>query len=201
MHSWVGITVASAFAFNYLGGLFFEVAKRAAALEGLVPHVRRLHKTVGLLTYGVSAMAILTGISVFQGHSCQRDVSSPDWNPAAHYPTMSEGCKVANGLGIAVLATVLLVLLSVVGHYRMTDLSAVGTAIDEDHGERDGLYVGQEGGQEKRVNAQGNGAKNYTFCFDNAERDKGQSGAVREGATGGQIPQSYQRQQQQQQQQ
>jgi hypothetical protein len=201
MHSWVGITVASAFAFNYLGGILFEgikwVAKSRSTMEGLVSQVRSLHKTIGLLTYAVSAMAVLSGISVFQGHSCQQVVSSPDWNPAAHYTTMSTGCKVANGLGISVLATMILVFLSVVAHYKVVDLSAMGAVIDGEDDERNGLNSGQDVGHSKaeRMNAQGNGNK-YKFCFDGGEQDAAQSG-VGQGGVGRQIPQSYQRPQNQ----
>eukprot|EP01034_Spumella_vulgaris_P035827 gene35827-44177_t len=129
MHSWVGIAVACSFAFNFIVGLFFECFKGCASRSGTnsplnssVPFVRGLHKVVGLVTFGVSSLAILSGISTVQGISSVRAVSNPDFNPASHYDLMSTGCKISNGLGIAVIATVILVFLSVMSHYSVEDV-------------------------------------------------------------------------------
>jgi hypothetical protein len=134
MHSWVGIAVASAFAFNFIVGLFFEGFKACASrggsdssMNGSVAFVRGVHKAVGLMAFGVTSLAILTGISTIQGFSCVRIVSSPDLDPAGHYDLMSNGCKISNGLGVAVIATVLLVFMSVISHYQLTDVAGKDT--------------------------------------------------------------------------
>eukprot|EP01034_Spumella_vulgaris_P027320 gene27320-34019_t len=214
LHSWVGITVASAFAFNYLGGMAFELVKRLSrdgqhrTLESMVPYVRAFHKTTGVLLYGVSAMAILTGISIFQGHSCQRTITTPDTNPAEHYDLLlPSGCKIANGLGISVLVTALLVLLSVAIHYQVVDLSVPsreGDEQDNGHGEQEGLQLKDKNGRGRNqtvsTNSNGNGGKSYQFCMEGvtSQRDRVRRSGEADGqqplAGGGKGQQSYQRQ-------
>jgi hypothetical protein len=79
------------------------------------------------MTFGMSSLAILSGISTTQGFSCVRIVSSPELNPAEHYDLMSTGCKISNGLGVAVIVTVLLVFLSVASHYQLVEVAGKDT--------------------------------------------------------------------------
>jgi hypothetical protein len=61
-------------------------------------------------------MAALTGIMESTG-SCYYNVTSPDYNSAAHYfGELSAGCKLGNGVGVMVLLTMTLTLVALYDH-------------------------------------------------------------------------------------
>eukprot|EP01038_Epipyxis_sp_PR26KG_P015376 gene15376-20729_t len=122
MHSWIGIAAFGFFCLN------FSFGSMMAALTACWPNsfirkkfdLLRIHRHIGMISYGLSAIAVVTGIiNQLPTSSCYYNISSgesysKDTNPADHYVEIPLSCRIANGLGLTVTATAILVALTVV---------------------------------------------------------------------------------------
>ena len=108
LHSWVGIAVFSAMIANFLIGIY------AFGFQRFAPETRAsimpFHKLSGnLIYYGWGVAMILGLLSRSWILGCGYVVDEPDTNPAAHYKELPLTCRQMNGLGMEVLATIVLV--------------------------------------------------------------------------------------------
>ena len=107
MHSWYGIATAVMFATNFL--LVLISAFISEVYESFWFKVLRLCSRVA--AFVLTVVSIATGIMLWQGETgCFYEHTTlplpvPDTNPSLHYATdLPNGCKMSNGLGIAVAA-------------------------------------------------------------------------------------------------
>ncbi|GMH89345.1 hypothetical protein TrVE_jg8050 [Triparma verrucosa] len=108
LHSWVGIAVFAAMIGNFLiGSVAFGFQLVEPETRGkLMP----FHKLFGnLIYYGWGVAMILGLLSRSWILSCGYSVTEADVNPAEHYNDLPETCRQMNGLGMEVLATIVLV--------------------------------------------------------------------------------------------
>jgi hypothetical protein len=105
MHSLIGVSAMVLYFSNYILGFVsfllpvFSVDIRSA----IKPH----HVFLGLFTLIVGFAAVESGITELTTKlGCIYSVTSADWNPAENYHELSDGCKLANGIGIVVLLAV-----------------------------------------------------------------------------------------------
>lgn len=61
---------------------------------------------------------------------CTYTVSTPDSNPASHYPLLPSGCKLSNGIGVVVLLMFVLVA------FGMANFKLVGSMSEESRAEQ-----------------------------------------------------------------
>ena len=92
---------------TYLGG------RLPSCISDYDIDLRSVHQSLGLISLGLTVFCILTGImdqlgfggcsyvSVSNSGASSQGVYE---NPAAHYSQLPDACKIANGLGIAVVA-------------------------------------------------------------------------------------------------
>lgn len=115
MHSWVGIAAISMYGFNFAWGSVMALLTRfhPNSIFRKVYNLKEHHKTIGLMALWMTTMSVLTGI--MDQISCY--VSLPpgaqDYDPAMYYTDLSESCKVANGLGVVVMVSTILVYLGI----------------------------------------------------------------------------------------
>lgn len=114
IHSILGVTTLTLYFSNYILAFFHFLVPVVSddARKAFRPN----HVFLGLFTLFVAAMAVETGInekSTFLG--CGYAVTSADWNPAENYDELSDGCKLANGIGIMVLLSVFLCAYALLG--------------------------------------------------------------------------------------
>jgi len=121
MHSWVGVATVSAF------GVAFLLGAGMSTLTAFYPEsvlrkafdLRRIHQTMGLTAFGLTVVAILTGINSQLGQgACAYVITTTynykaDVNPAENYGSLPTACKIANGMGICVLLAEVFVFIAV----------------------------------------------------------------------------------------
>ena len=108
LHSWVGIAVFAALIGNFM------IGSTAFGFQLISPEARArlmpFHKLLGnLVYYGWGVAMILGLLSRSWILQCGYSVTEPDINPAAHYNDLPQTCRQMNGLGMEVLATIVLV--------------------------------------------------------------------------------------------
>jgi cytochrome b-561 len=105
-HSWIGIAAVAVFCCNYCLGLLMAILTRwfPSNVMRVALDLRRIHRAVGMAAFGLTSMAILTGINNQLPYgSCGYD-SNKDG-----YGNLPDACKLANGMGIAVILSSLCV--------------------------------------------------------------------------------------------
>mmetsp|Transcript_32442 Transcript_32442/g.46781 ORF Transcript_32442/g.46781 Transcript_32442/m.46781 type:complete len:495 (+) Transcript_32442:26-1510(+) len=121
MHSWVGVAAVSVFGVTFLwgAGMSTLTAFHPESLLRKAFDLRRMHQTIGLTAFGLTTVAILTGInnSLGQG-ACAYVITTSytykaDVNPAENYGSLPKACKIANGMGICVLLAAVCVFIAV----------------------------------------------------------------------------------------
>jgi cytochrome b-561 len=121
MHSWAGIVTVVMFGTQFLIGCAHSIINSSG--NQLVISTRNLHKSFGVATFASTAITIVSGIMNYTNkyaNSCQY-VQHGDWkyiakvetDPARHYNWLPNACKIANGLGIAVIVTVFAIVYAV----------------------------------------------------------------------------------------
>lgn len=109
MHAWYGVATIVMYAMNVILALIAPCINGSKDLYGFKA-VRLVARVSAFLLTVVSAG---TGIMLFQGETgcfprtVDLPLPAPDTNPAARYTDMTTGCRVSNGLGVAVAATAL----------------------------------------------------------------------------------------------
>ncbi|CAM9236903.1 unnamed protein product [Ascophyllum nodosum] len=116
VHSWAGIMIVTLFYANYLGGFFnfFAGLTPQWMTEKYMPR----HVFIGIFTYFGAAFTCVLGIQDKNSAlGCGYDITltSPDYNPAAHYWNLYAGCRLSNGLGVVIILTCLLATYAVMG--------------------------------------------------------------------------------------
>lgn len=114
MHSLLGISAMVLYFSNYILAFFhflFPVVS-AEARATFKPN----HVFLGLFTLIAATIAVETGITELTTKlGCIYPVTSADWNPAENYHELTDGCKLANGLGVMVLLSVFLCAYALLG--------------------------------------------------------------------------------------
>lgn len=111
LHSWIGLIAVILLAQNYIIGAFCFLFK--VFPTGVSESYIHIHKSLGLFTLISAVLAICTGIQ-FITYGCENYATDgKDSNPAENYHNMSDGCKLANGVGLVVFWGLFLVLYSI----------------------------------------------------------------------------------------
>lgn len=107
MHSLLGISAMVLYFSNYIIG-FVAFMMPCASLD-LRKMIKPHHVFFGTFTLFAAFAAVESGITELTTKlSCIYTVTSADWNPAENYHELTEGCKLANGIGIVVFLAVML---------------------------------------------------------------------------------------------
>jgi len=128
LHSWLGIMTSILFFANFvvtiisivlpegfLGNLWGDIVYSTNS-DILRTSFEAFHRALATFALMMSVVTILSGIVQYQGLSgCYNtsylySLSSQDVNPALHYATLPNGCKVSNGLGVVVVLAFLSVI-------------------------------------------------------------------------------------------
>jgi hypothetical protein len=120
MHSWLGVAAVSILGVNYLMGLGMGLLTQHSPdsiLHKAFPLVT-IHRTIGLIAFGLTVLAIETGIMNVTGrggcyYTTYDGTQGVDVNPAANYPNLPEDCRLVNGMGITVLLAAIMVYIAV----------------------------------------------------------------------------------------
>lgn len=105
IHAFVGLGVYILYGLNYLLGIahyalpIFSLAMKKAFMHS--------HVFIGTFLLFGSLAAVVSGFTVMTG-SCSYTVTSADTNPAEHYHLLTNGCQLANSIGIISVLAVLL---------------------------------------------------------------------------------------------
>jgi hypothetical protein len=121
MHSWVGVMAISLFGLNMSWGLVMALLTRfnPDSILRKAFDLRLIHKFIGLAAFGLTTVAILTGITDWLPlGSCyyKYDTANTyraDWNPSNNYGALPVACQIANGLGVVVLLAAMAVFIAV----------------------------------------------------------------------------------------
>jgi hypothetical protein len=114
MHSLVGVSAMVLYFSNYILG-FLHFLLPGVSLE-LKKTFMPNHVFLGVCTLIVGFAAVESGITELTTKlGCIYTVTSADWNPAENYHELSDGCKLANGIGIVVLLAVILCAYALIG--------------------------------------------------------------------------------------
>lgn len=121
MHSWVGVATVSAFGVTFLwgAGMSTLTAFHPESVLRKAFDLRRIHQTIGLTAFGLTVVAILTGINNELGQgACSYVITTSytykaDVNPAENCGSLPIACKIANGMGICVLLAAVCVFIAV----------------------------------------------------------------------------------------
>jgi hypothetical protein len=103
LHSFIGLGAVGVYVMNYLFGVIHYVP----SVKLVSVHLRRnympYHVFFGTFALVAAAIAVQTGITELTTQlGCEYTVNSPDTNPANEYHRLQYGCRLANGVGIAV---------------------------------------------------------------------------------------------------
>mmetsp|Transcript_13709 Transcript_13709/g.13254 ORF Transcript_13709/g.13254 Transcript_13709/m.13254 type:complete len:516 (+) Transcript_13709:291-1838(+) len=111
MHSWMGVATVLVFCANYVFGLVMGIitAAKACVQFRSTYDLRVIHRAFGTTSLGLTVIAILTGIMSYTGRFGCSLIDTQD--QMASYPNLPDGCKIANGMGIAVVSTAILTVL------------------------------------------------------------------------------------------
>lgn len=113
MHSWVGVATVAMFCINYVFGLTMGLITTFNPSNGLRKafDLTFIHRSLGSTAFGLTVLAICLGImSQFSRSGCYYTETT---NNQANYNNLPQACKIANGLGIAVIATGIVVITTV----------------------------------------------------------------------------------------
>ena len=105
IHSFVGLAVFILYGLNFvLGILHYAVPVLDISLR---KSFMSTHVFLGIVILLLAVSAVQTGIMMVTS-GCQYEVTSPDTNPAEHYHLLSNGCQLANSIGIVCMAAAVL---------------------------------------------------------------------------------------------
>ena len=101
MHSWIGLGATVMFSVTYTFGLtmalltqFFPQSRLRSILD-----LRAIHRRLGMISLILTTSAIVSGVvNQFGKHGC-------DSNSNGNYQSIHTSCKLANGMGLLVLAS------------------------------------------------------------------------------------------------
>lgn len=122
LHSWLGLGAIVVYGQNYFLGFyhFFVSSVSKSSRQKYMPN----HVFLGILAFVMSVLAAETGImELATEFGCGYEVNHPDTNPAENYKDLTEGCRVANGAGIMILVTMILILYAMLGNNDAVDPS------------------------------------------------------------------------------
>jgi Eukaryotic cytochrome b561 len=110
MHALLGTGAIVVFSANYGFGCFMGIRKAFCAACAIPSGLDLVlnHRSIGSFAFGLTVLAIVTGIMDQTGRTgCAYvdTVSSDTANPAAYYSKTPNGCKIANALGAFVTIT------------------------------------------------------------------------------------------------
>jgi preprotein translocase subunit SecG len=107
MHAVFGVATAVVYAINFV---LLLVLGCVSADRYKLKWIRLIARIAAFL---LTVVSIASGIMLYQGETgcfprtAPLPLPAPDYHPAAHYPDMPVGCRVSNGLGVAVAASAL----------------------------------------------------------------------------------------------
>lgn len=81
------------------------------------------HRFIGIFTYFAAAFTCVLGIqdkNSALGCSYDYTLDEPDYDPAEHYLSIYEGCRLSNGLGITIILTCLFATFAVMDFKKAT---------------------------------------------------------------------------------
>ena len=112
LHSWLGIATITIFGQNFLLG-FFHFVLPITSMEWKMRYMYA-HKFLGLLALFAAVATVTTGVINYVSIlGCNYPEDPVEDNPASYYTSIPQGCRIANGLGITFLLTVILVTISI----------------------------------------------------------------------------------------
>jgi len=114
MHSWIGCLGIAMYGIQIVLGLFSPLLSKLVSSDSINFH----YTAFSLISIGFSLAAVLSGIMDHFGRTgCYYQypygLSSADYNPSLHYADIPRGCRIANGMGIAVTLSAFLTFLAV----------------------------------------------------------------------------------------
>lgn len=120
MHSWLGVAAVSLYCVNFLWGKFMGLLTACypnSIIRKAFPMLA-IHKAIGLVSFGITMCAVETGIMDATGrggcyYTTYDGTQGVDKNPAEKYKDLPDDCQLANGLGITVLISGILVYFAV----------------------------------------------------------------------------------------
>ena len=128
LHSFLGLSAVAVYGQNFFLGLyhFFVSGVTKASRQRYMP----IHVFLGILAFVIAFMAAETGIMELSTElGCGYETDKSDLNPAANYDRLTEGCRLANGVGMMLLVTLCLTLYALIGNNDAVDHDA-GSAAD-----------------------------------------------------------------------
>jgi hypothetical protein len=112
-HSFMGMAAIVLFLSQYiLAFLIFGLKLSPSSAKWFKPN----HIFIGVFTLFAAVFAVESGLTELTTKlSCSYDVTSADWNPANNYHKLTNGCQLANGIGIMVFITALFAAYALIG--------------------------------------------------------------------------------------
>ena len=123
IHSWLGILTTCSYVLNFLWGMIMALLTKFNPDSTIRKNIdlSMIHICIGLTAFGLTLVTIISGImdQLVEG-SCFYTNQSVN-NPIRNYPNLPDACKIANGLGIVVTITTILVFITVlIRHTNLT---------------------------------------------------------------------------------
>ena len=137
IHSWSGIEAIVMFCISRIYEILLHVFRPENSTEDHT-NLNLLRRGLGLTAFGLTTVAVLTGIMNRMGRGgCNYLLDTapqPDSNPSKYYGDIPNACKISNGLGVVVIIiavlTVIIVSLSLNRAYNAV-ISSVKTEFPE----------------------------------------------------------------------
>jgi hypothetical protein len=106
LHSWIGIAAIGSFLLNYIfGAIMRPLSMTIAVSKGIM--LVQTHRKIGLVVLGITIASILTGISSILPQGVCNYSSTVDSieNSLANYINIPPSCRLANGMGLVVVGS------------------------------------------------------------------------------------------------
>lgn len=117
MHSWLGVLTVAVFGCNFSVGITMGIVKQfySETKVGKAFDFSSIHRLLGLFTFFLTVISIVTGIMNHLGlgkcyyYDSNDVIYKADVNPADNYRYLPDACKIANGMGIATIASAFII--------------------------------------------------------------------------------------------
>ena len=109
VHAWYGVATAVVYAVNLILVLISSCVEEDREWYSF----KAMRLVARITAFLLTVVSVASGIMLFQGETgcfprtIPLPLPAPDYNPAARYPDMPVGCRISNGLGVAVAASAL----------------------------------------------------------------------------------------------
>lgn len=114
MHSLIGLTTIVLFGLNYILGAFHFLSGFVS--DEMKAIFKPNHIFFGVFTLFTAVIAIESGLAeLTTKKNCFYTVSDADLNPTEHYHNLTDGCKLANGIGIMILLSIFFAAYALIG--------------------------------------------------------------------------------------